>query len=724
MYGRCGAAQDARSAFDRIAQPTSYSWNLLLAAFAHNGHLLEAQTIYRAMPWPDTVSANIMIAAYGQNARLDLALDLFWKNRDRDLVSWNSMLAAFAKNDRGEEALELFRAMDLEGFQPNKVSFVSLLHACSSIRSLSLATIRMIQCLMAPYGYEIDVIPATALLNLFGRCGATAEAKRIFDRIPSPNAVSWTTMLVLFLRSGDLASAMELFDRMPWRSVVSWNAMISAMAGRDLAEPKKFFDAMPAYDSVSVNSMLAAYSHHPGEIDRMRELFDRMSWHRNTISWNTMIAGYAQAGNLHESLVLFKTMLLHGETVNQITLVAIIDACAAAPDLHEGRKLHALAAAELGFFTAIANVLIKLYTNCERLEYARNIFESLARPDVVSVTAMITAYGRMGCAHEAKRIFDATLEHDVITWTAIVGALAQNGHLDQAENLYGRMPLWDQMASNTMVVAYGQSGHLDQAKQLFVKMPKRNAVSCNALISAFTANGHPEDALKMLPLMDLEGQEPNKITFLAIIDAAAVNGAVAEALLVHTAVNESGLLQEHTELGTSLVNMYGRCGSVLTAHRAFNAILTKSYISWNAVVTAYAQNGHAEVAGDLTRAMELHGYVSNEVTFLSNLFACSHAGMIQEAWNLFVSMQSDYGITPQMDHYCCVVDLLGRSGTMEEAGDLIGSMPIEPSVVGWKTLLGASRVHSDVGQGLVASCKCVDESDSSVFALMSNVYTN
>ena len=170
--------------------------------------------------------------------------------------------------------------------------------------------------------------------------------------------------------------------------------------------------------------------------------------------------------------------------------------------------------------------------------------------------------------------------------------------------------------------------------------------------------------------------------------------------------------------------MYAKCGSITEAHKVFKRVSNLDTITWTVVISGYAQHGLVEDALQLFRRMEHFGIKANAVTLLCVLFACSHGGMVEEGLNYFQQMEDSYGLVPEMEHYACVVDLLGRVGRLDDAMEFIERMPIEPNVMVWQTLLGACRVHGNIELGEIAAQKILSimPDDSATYVLLSNTY--
>ncbi|EFJ22055.1 hypothetical protein SELMODRAFT_105818 [Selaginella moellendorffii] len=270
----------------------------------------------------------------------------------------------------------------------------------------------------------------------------------------------------------------------------------------------------------------------------------------------------------------------------------------------------------------------------------------------------------------------------------------------QAKMLFDSIPELSAIPCNVMINAYGQNGFVQEAKRMFDDTLERDVVSWNSLMAAYAQNGHCKDAVHLFTIMDLEGVEIDEISFLTVIDACTNLGEFFLAKGIHSSIEDSALSSRlDSMVFTSIVNMYGKCGRVEDARRFFQGMKKRNFITWNAMMGSFAENGHRMRTCGVYRETEQEGVLSDRVTFLSVLFASSHAGLVTDALEFFHSLQDDYGLRPGLEHYRCIVDLLGRLGQLEDSEEVLSYMPFEPDAAAWMALLGSCKIHGDVGRG-------------------------
>lgn len=512
---------------------------------------------------------------------------------------------------------------------------------------------------------ERNIASWNAMITAYVRnTRGTSEASELFRQMPKRNAVSYAAMITGFGRAGMMEKAEELYAETPviWRDPVCSNALISGyLKMGELKEAIRVFDGMVEKDVVSWSSMVDGYCKH-GRIEEARDLFDRMT-ERNVVTWTAMINGYLRMGGFRYGFEFFLEMRRKDSVkTNPTTLTIIVEACGYCGRYEEGCQVHGLAL-RMGFERDVflGNSVITMYSMFGSLDEASNVFNWMNKKDIVSSNCLLHGYVQAQDTEEAYRIFLKMPEKDVVSWT-------------------------------TMITGFSSEGLTPKCIELFNQMPEKDDVAWTAVISGFVNNGEYEEAISWFIQMLHEAVRPNPLTFSSVLSASAGLAALNQGLQIHAHVLKMDM-EFDLSIQNSLVSMYSKCGNVLDAYEIFKSIMAPNTISFNSMITAFAQNGYGNEAISLFKKMKDEGQEPNEVTFLGMLSACTHAGLVQEGWYYFKSMRSTYNIEPGPDHYACMVDLLGRSGFLDEAMNLINSVPFEPHSGIWGALLGASRTH-------------------------------
>lgn len=281
---------------------------------------------------------------------------------------------------------------------------------------------------------------------------------------------------------------------------------------------------------------------------------------------------------------------------------------------------------------------------------------------------------------------------------------------------------------NTLVLFYGSCGKINYARRVFDEMTMRTVVSWNSIVSACIENYRIKDSMELFVRMRDCGFEPDEVTMVGLLSACVGLGNLSLGKWVHSQVIEKGLIV-NCKLGTSLVDMYAKCGDVYCAGRVFDRMTERSVWTWSAMILGYAQHGCAVEALALFEKMNRGAIKPNYVTYLGVLCACSHAGLVEDGRRFFHEMQDLHGIKPVMAHYGAMVDCFGRAGLLREAYTFITKMPVKPDAVMWRTLLSACKIHdvndySGVGERVGKSLLELEPRSGGNFVMVANKYAD
>lgn len=282
----------------------------------------------------------------------------------------------------------------------------------------------------------------------------------------------------------------------------------------------------------------------------------------------------------------------------------------------------------------------------------------------------------------------------------------------------------DVLLQTTLLDVYGKSGYLDSACKLFDEMSIRDVTCWNAIIAGLAQGNRPDEALRTFKRMKDVGFKPNEITVLGALSACAQLGAVQEGENVYNYVKSQNL-DVNEQVCNVVIDMFGKCGFVGKAYTVFNGMrCKKTLVTWNTMIMVLGTNGEGVEAIKLFERMSEEGFRPDNLSYLAALCACNHSGMVDDGIKLFETMAKDGSVIPNIKHYGTMVDLLGRSGRLNEAYNIINSIPIAPDIVLWQTLLGACKTYGNVELAEKASRKLVEMGSSSDgdFVLLSNIY--
>ncbi|KAL6011237.1 hypothetical protein ACLOJK_001682 [Asimina triloba] len=497
-------------------------------------------------------------------------------------------------------------------------------------------------------------------------------------------------------------------------------------------------------EDVSVTSQLLSFCavSDAGSLDYATLLFNHLLLHYldhiNSFVWNTMIRGHARSADPVAAIHLFDEMLTRGLVPpDKFTFPFALKACARLQVLFQGQQLHShIVKSGTASDPVVQNALMHMYAQSGSVAAARRIFDRNPQRDSVSWNSLIGGYVRDGQLEEAGRLFSLMPQEKKtpFSWSIMLSGYARLGCPELAKSFLRQLPAEfaprDSPISLTCLISlYMEAGEVEAARRVFDSMNFKDVVCWSSLISGYVHNGHYMEALKLFNEMQTaaEGMKPDKVLLVSVISACAHVGALKQGKWLHAYIQKkfpSAAGRPEGELSCALIDMYSKCGSIKDALEVFHMVIAKDLMVWNAIIGGLGVNGHGKAAVSYFQEMLGSGIMPDRVTFVSVLGACAHSGLLDEGRKHFQLMARSYGVEPDIKHYGCMIDLLGRAGLVHEAEALVETMPMTPNVEIWGALLGACRKHGDVAVAERAARKLMelDPEHSAGLVLLSNVY--
>ncbi|KAK1410930.1 hypothetical protein QVD17_37472 [Tagetes erecta] len=683
------------------------------------------------------IVCNPLIDLYAKKGFIDTAKNVFRGLTMRDNVTWVAMISGLSQNGHEKESILLFFEMHNSGILPTPYVFSSIISSCTKISSFELG--EQLHALIHKWGFSSETFVCNALVTLYSRCGDLFSAERLFSKMDNRDGVSYNTLISGFAQKGQNEKALQLYENMQSDALkpdsVTVASLLSACASignfiKGLQLHCYAIKAGMCADIIIEGSLLDLYVK-CSDVETAHEFF-LTTEKENVVLWNVMLVAYGQLGDLRESLNIFSRMQFHGLRPNQYTYPSILRTCTVVGALDLGEQIHSHVV-KTGFQlnVYVCSVLIDMYSKHGELHTAQKILSRLNEKDVVSWTAMIAGYAQHDLFVEALKTFEEMLyegiESDNIGFSSAISACAGIQAVNQGRQIHGQSIVCgyssDLSIGNALVCLYARCGLITEAYLAFEKINPKDNVSWNALVSGFAQSGNYEESLKVFSEMNKLGVEVNMYTYGSAISAAANTTNLTQGKQIHGRMIKTGYNLE-PEASNVLITLYSKCGSLDDAKSEFLEMNDKNEISWNAMITGYSQHGCGEEAIKLFEEMKQLGYTPNYVTFVGVLTACSHVRLVDKGLEYFKSMNQDYGLAPQAEHYACVVDILGRAGLFTRALEFIKSMPIEPDSMVWRTLLSACTVHKnkEVGEISAKHLLELEPEDSATYVLLSNMY--
>ncbi|CAK9198006.1 unnamed protein product [Sphagnum troendelagicum] len=369
----------------------------------------------------------------------------------------------------------------------------------------------------------------------------------------------------------------------------------------------------------------------------------------------------------------------------------------------------------------VGSSLVDMYAKCGSIKDAWRVFNKMSSRNVVTWTAMILGHVKCGQGQKALELYEQMQQEDVFVGNSLVDMYAKCGSMEDAWRVFNKMPSRDVVTWTAMILGY--CGNIEDAWRVFNKMPLRNVVTWNAMVLGHVKCGQGQEALKLFQQMQQEGVQPNSVTFVGVLNACASMIALEEGRCVHQHIIRCGW-DSDVFVGSSLVDMYAKCGSMEDAWSVFNKMPSRDVVTWTTILGGCAMHGHGKEALKHFERMCEEGVQPDDVTFICLLSACSHAGLVGEGMHCYASMVKDYMISAKLEHYTCMVDLLGRAGHLQEAENMVMAMPCKPHVAVWMALLSACRIHGHVemAERIAKQILEMEPDNAAVYVLLSDIY--
>lgn len=651
---------------------------------------------------------NTLVSMYGKCGAILEAEHLFEALPLRNIVSWNAMLSAYVDHGDGRKALCLLIQMEKERMSPDQPTFVSALQAVALIegegaplsdgrfsKRMSLEIGHALHGAACRYSLASDAIIGTALLSMYGRCGAIIEAEYIFHALTERTVVSWNAMLSAYVEQGEGGKALQLYAQM---QAEGFNAdqitFIQALqACGTLADKEEFFldegistkvvsfligQALHAaayrgcfaFD-ISIGNTLVNLYGKCGAIAEAENVFGGLS-HGTIVSWNAILSAYAEHDQGEKALMLYTEMCKRSLRPDILTFVCVLQACGDLTEkeslfeneaikivpLEIGRALHADCKTE-GFCSHafIRNTLVRMYGKCEAIEEAEEVWGIFAHADGRTLVTWPNEYGIAGNAKNELITFSSL---DVVSWNVMLSAYAEHG--------LGYKTVW-----------------------LYRQMLEH-------------------------------GVSINLVSVTRTLQACSTTGSLETCKQLHFLMVSAGF-DRISSMAATLIHAYGSCASMVDADSSLRELLMPDIIAWNACIAGYAGVGDSLASLYMFDELKFADAQPTEATFSSVLSACTQTGLIS-GFYYFESMRRDFCITPESKHYCSLLDLLGRIGDFRKIEHMLEGETLRSSLIAWLSLLGACYTHrnSMLAERAYDNAIKLQPDQATAYILMSNIY--
>ncbi|KAG9134715.1 hypothetical protein Leryth_001031 [Lithospermum erythrorhizon] len=471
-----------------------------------------------------------------------------------------------------------------------------------------------------------------------------------------------------------------------------------------------------------------------GKLNYARHVFDEMS-HRNVVTWSAMISGYDQAGQFRNALILYSRLRADCNIwPNEFVFASVLSSCACLMWLPVGQQVHC-EAVKLNYSSVsfVENSLISMYMKCGKWDDAVFAFENVDCPTLVSYNAIINGLVENEEQDKGIEVFRNMcwkgLVPDQFSFVGLLGSCLTLDDLRKGMVLHCftiKLNLESlTFIGNVLVTMYAKLYMLDEVEKVFISIKEKDVISWNSRITACcNCNNHVKALNVVRDMVRVDCVKLDYFTYASILSACAGVASRRLGMEIH-----ANLIRRFPDrdvcIENALINMYAKCGCIWHAYAVFNNMQDQNLVSWNSIISGFANHGFGGKAIELFEQMKGKGLKPDSVTFLELLTACNHAGLVDEGKEYF-HLMTLYGSIPDIEHFSCLLDMLGRAGRLNEAEDLMQKYSVEDDHIILGCLLSASRLHGDVdvGERLASRLLKLQPVSTSPYVLLSNLFAS
>ncbi|CAN1235775.1 Pentatricopeptide repeat-containing protein At4g08210 [Linum perenne] len=625
----------------------------------------------------DVYMMNNLISMYTDCSLHNDARKVFDEMPVRNIVTWTSMVHAFTVTGKPHDAIELYRSMmESETEIPTGFMYSAVLKACGMVGDVELG--KLIHDRIVEEKLGDDVVLMNTLLNMYVKCGRLSDAKVVFDSMilnSSMSTTSWNTIISGYCRQGLMDEAVDLFRRMP--------------------EP-------------------------------------------NVVSWNSVLAGLADVGSVR-TLEFLCRMHHEGIKLDEFAFPCALKVCGEMGIEIGGKQIHCYAL-KSGFeacsFTLSA--LLDMYSNSKCLDDAVRLFEMYCRgndsdPSLAFWNSMVSGFIANEKSVQAldliTKIHSSGVVLDSYTWSSALKICINLLKFRLGVQVHGLVVVsgyeFDRVVGSIVTDLYSKLGLMNDAFAIFTRLPEKDSVAWSGLITGCSKSGLNMAAFSLFRDMVSLELEIDQFVIASMLKVCSSSSSLGKGKQIHSLCIKRGYETEAVS-ATALIDMYSKCGEIDESISLFNCLSDRDVVSWTGIIVGCGQNGRVNEALEIFHEMIQSRVQPNEVTYLGVLAACRHGGLVEKGWSIFQSMRSNHGVEPHQEHYFCMVDLLGQSGFIKEAVDLVSEMPFQPNRTIWSSLLAACVAHknSELISCIAGNLRAAFPDDPSVYVMISNAYAS
>ena len=702
MYAKCGELLRAYQVLEGLPVRNVVSWSALLSGYVQHGQPHEAfncfeQMLFEGIP-PDAVTyicilkacgivkdidkgkkihdeimrkgmlatdivlGNALVDMYAKFGMLTQSRQVFENLHVRDVISWSTLIAAYVQEGQGDEALNCFLRMQRDGFSPNDVTFILVLKACGSIKAIDQG-IQIHDEIVRRGLLERSIVLGNTLVDMYAKCGLLTKAHEVLLELPVRDIVSWNALISGYVQHRRDHEALESFEKMQSDGLspdeVTFTCILKSCGstgaidkGKQIHE-KIVGKGLLEKDTGLGNALVDMYAK-CGMLSKAHELLEELPV-RSVVSWCALISGHVQQGHYNVALNCFEQMQREGFSLDPITCICILNACANTGDIDKGKQIHddIVTRGLMENDIVIGTALVDMYAKCGAPTDAEKILQGLPIRDIVCWNALICAYAQQGRCQEALNCFECMrnefIDPDAVTFISILNACASMGAINKGkqihEEIVNRSLLKDDiMLGNALVDMYAKCGELAKARNMLDELPSRDVITWNALIAGYSQKGRGREALDCIECMQSEGLFPDEVTCLCVLSACSHRGLLDEAQTVFANMTKKYGIAPMLEHHTCMLLVLGCAGHFDEAVSVIKVMPSSDYPAvWLTLLSGCRKWGNVKLGGlAFDQVVQLDSSYAAAYILMADIFRA--AGMQKDAENVEM-MRLKYGLT-------------------------------------------------------------------------------
>ncbi|CAI0377024.1 unnamed protein product [Linum tenue] len=588
-------------------------------------------------------------------------------------------------------------------------------------------------------GFGDDPFKGNNVVEFYSKLGRMDLARKVFDEMLVRNTITWTSLIKGYFDNEDRAGMLETVVKMHQLgenfnehtcSVIL--QACSSQGDRILGEQIQGFVVKYGFEeNVFVSTSLISMYSRSGHLNEAEKIY-RSIPSKDVRCFNFMILEYGNGGCCEKAMEAFVDLLYADLQPNDYTFTNAISMCNENLGADEGRQLHGLAI-KFGFVDemSVGNAIISMYGKHGMVEEVETVFSAMNHRNLITWTALVSSYIRNGLYQQALDAFfvfrGLGVNCDSNLFSTILNGCLEWQKLELGAQVHALIAklgyLHDPQVVAVLIELYAKCGNMQLARVMVSS--NMSTTSFNAFLTAYMdkCGADDGDPLVLFSQLRSDGNKPDSVSFSRLFSLSATQPSLVSGKTLHTCAIKTGY-EKDVSVANSMITMYAKCGNLDDAHQIFKEINGHDLVSWNALISAYGLHGRGQKALLLFEQMKTEGFTPDEITLLAILQACSYSGLWEDGIYLFSSMESKYGIQPSVEHYSCMIDLLGHAGYLSEAVDIINESSFSRSPLLWRTLVNVCKLHGDMNIGRLASKNLLDLSpeEAGSYILVSNMY--